>query len=184
MDVWFDSGTSWSMLKDLRHADSGKESGYLADVCIEGSDQHRGWFQSQLLTLVGSSSAETRSKVSPYGTLITHGMVLDEEGKKMSKSLGNIVSPLTVINGGKVRHFTSSSDSQRLLITTYRTRKRTLRTAQKCSDYGPPPEHTGTTPPSDRRPSHKRKRCIASCETLSALSLATSETSDLLLSNR
>jgi hypothetical protein len=67
-----------------------------ADLCLEGSDQHRGWFQSQLLTALGSASSN-EEKFSPYGSLITHGMVLDEHGRKMSKSLGNIVSPMTVI---------------------------------------------------------------------------------------
>ena len=103
MDVWFDSGTSWSMLDHLPTSETRK---HRADVCLEGSDQHRGWFQSQLLTAIGSTATPesgTKEKgVSPYGTLITHGMVLDQEGKKMSKSLGNIVSPMTVINGGKV----------------------------------------------------------------------------------
>ncbi|KAI6006964.1 tRNA synthetases class I-domain-containing protein [Pisolithus albus] len=96
MDVWFDSGTSWAMLP------FGEEYGraHRADVCLEGSDQHRGWFQSQLLTAVGVSNAGGKKAASPYGTLITHGMVLDESGRKMSKSLGNVVSPLTVINGG------------------------------------------------------------------------------------
>ncbi|KAG8216484.1 tRNA synthetases class I-domain-containing protein [Butyriboletus roseoflavus] len=93
MDVWFDSGTSWSMLATI----DGRK--HRADVCVEGSDQHRGWFQSQLLTALGTADDKT-VPVSPYGTLITHGMVLDEAGKKMSKSLGNVVSPLTVINGG------------------------------------------------------------------------------------
>jgi isoleucyl-tRNA synthetase len=96
MDVWFDSGTSWSMLSGLR---SGGE--VLADVCVEGSDQHRGWFQSQLLTFIGSLHADEQTK-APYKTLITHGMVLDESGKKMSKSLGNIIRPETIIRGGKV----------------------------------------------------------------------------------
>ncbi|KAF9787854.1 tRNA synthetases class I-domain-containing protein [Thelephora terrestris] len=95
MDVWFDSGTSWSMLGGLR---SGGEA--LADVCVEGSDQHRGWFQSQLLTFIGSLHADEQTK-APYRTLITHGMVLDESGKKMSKSLGNIIRPETIIRGGK-----------------------------------------------------------------------------------
>jgi isoleucyl-tRNA synthetase len=94
MDVWFDSGSSWSMLEPYAE---GRE--HLADVCLEGSDQHRGWFQSQLLTAVGA--AGQNEKRSPYGTLITHGMVLDQAGKKMSKSLGNIVSPMTIIEGGK-----------------------------------------------------------------------------------
>ncbi|KAF9068914.1 isoleucyl-tRNA synthetase [Rhodocollybia butyracea] len=95
MDVWFDSGTSWSMLDPPSSA-----GGKRADVCLEGSDQHRGWFQSQLLTAVASASVEDSKPESPYGTLITHGMVLDEKGKKMSKSLGNIVSPLTIVLGG------------------------------------------------------------------------------------
>lgn len=98
MDVWFDSGTSWSMLNPASSPDG---RAFRADVCLEGSDQHRGWFQSQILTAVGSASASDRHE-SPYGTLITHGMVLDEKGKKMSKSLGNIVSPLTIVFGGSV----------------------------------------------------------------------------------
>lgn len=108
MDVWFDSGSSWSMLEE-------REGGApRADVCLEGSDQHRGWFQSLLLTALGASdeagiatrkSSEDDAAVkvkAPYGTLITHGMVLDQKGKKMSKSLGNIISPMTIVHGGKV----------------------------------------------------------------------------------
>jgi isoleucyl-tRNA synthetase len=98
MDVWFDSGTSWSMFEDLERENHGE---FLADVCLEGSDQHRGWFQSQLLTKMGSHSDPSTTPSSPYRSLITHGMVLDEAGKKMSKSLGNIVSPMTIIRGGK-----------------------------------------------------------------------------------
>lgn len=96
MDVWFDSGTSWTMLPFGEE----HERTHRADVCLEGSDQHRGWFQSQLLTAVGISNASREKAASPYGTLITHGMVLDESGRKMSKSLGNVISPLIVINGG------------------------------------------------------------------------------------
>ncbi|KAG1872417.1 tRNA synthetases class I-domain-containing protein [Suillus subalutaceus] len=97
MDVWFDSGSNWSTLS----APTGGRK-HRADVCLEGTDQHRGWFQSQLLTSVGVSSGQRAARpVSPYGTLITHGMVLDEAGKKMSKSIGNIVSPMTIIHGGK-----------------------------------------------------------------------------------
>ncbi|PVG04524.1 isoleucyl-tRNA synthetase [Serendipita vermifera] len=88
MDVWFDSGTSWSMLD--------KE---VADVYLEGSDQHRGWFQSSLLTAIASSN-EQDYPIAPFRKLITHGFVLDEKGRKMSKSLGNVISPMTVINGG------------------------------------------------------------------------------------
>jgi isoleucyl-tRNA synthetase len=110
MDVWFDSGTSWSMLEGLAGQEaSQKVPGRYADVCVEGSDQHRGWFQSQLLTAV-ATAPETGTPSAPYGTLITHGMVLDEKGKKMSKSLGNIVSPMTIIHGGEVRTVHSSKD--------------------------------------------------------------------------
>ncbi|KAK7683470.1 hypothetical protein QCA50_013304 [Cerrena zonata] len=97
MDVWFDSGTSWSMLEGL-----GQEAGKpLANVCLEGSDQHRGWFQSQLLTAIGVKKETSEGVRAPYGTLITHGMVVDANGKKMSKSLGNIISPKEVIHGSK-----------------------------------------------------------------------------------
>ena len=102
MDVWFDSGTSWSMLSGLR---GGEE--VLADVCVEGSDQHRGWFQSQLLTFIGSLHHANEQPKAPYRTLVTHGMVLDESGKKMSKSLGNIIRPETIIRGGKVSSIAS-----------------------------------------------------------------------------
>jgi isoleucyl-tRNA synthetase len=103
MDVWFDSGTSWSMLSEMGVGnDRGKEDGigrqFDADLCIEGSDQHRGWFQSQLLTALGSAPAG-QGPLSPYAALITHGMVLNGKGKKMSKSLGNVVSPMTIVNG-------------------------------------------------------------------------------------
>lgn len=117
MDVWFDSGTSWSMLQNL---DGEKHREFLADVCLEGSDQHRGWFQSQLLTKVGSHSDTLTTPSSPYCDLITHGMVLDESGKKMSKSLGNIVSPMTIIHGGKdkKKHPAYGADVLRLWVAT------------------------------------------------------------------
>ncbi|EUC61073.1 isoleucine-tRNA ligase [Rhizoctonia solani AG-3 Rhs1AP] len=94
IDVWFDSGSSWSLIRDL-----GLRDGVYADVCLEGSDQHRGWFQSLLLTAV--SCTKNDKPRAPYGTLITHGFVLDAKGKKMSKSLGNVISPTTIIHGGK-----------------------------------------------------------------------------------
>lgn len=103
MDVWFDSGTSWSLLQRLGLSAEQAEHSLPAwsDVALEGSDQHRGWFQSLLLTSLGSSSPE--NIVKPYHNVITHGFVLDEDKKKMSKSLGNITSPMTVVHGGKVR---------------------------------------------------------------------------------
>ncbi|KAH7345675.1 isoleucyl-tRNA synthetase [Rhizoctonia solani] len=94
IDVWFDSGSSWSLIRDL-----GLRDGVYADVCLEGSDQHRGWFQSLLLTAVSCEAGDKPR--APYGALITHGFVLDAKGKKMSKSLGNVISPMTIIHGGK-----------------------------------------------------------------------------------
>lgn len=131
MDVWFDSGTSWSMLAGMGVGNQQKTGGrkFDADVCLEGSDQHRGWFQSQLLTAIGSASPGSEP-ASPYGTLITHGMVLDQDGKKMSKSLGNIVSPLTIVNGGKV--YDSQISLSSISLTVNRIRRKTLRMARTC----------------------------------------------------
>lgn len=89
MDVWFDSGTSWAGVI--------KQHGNLelpADIYLEGSDQHRGWFQSSLLTSVATENR------APYKKVLTHGFVLDEKGVKMSKSIGNVIDPLEIINGG------------------------------------------------------------------------------------
>eukprot|EP00531_Pseudo-nitzschia_arenysensis_P000513 CAMPEP_0116145042 /NCGR_PEP_ID=MMETSP0329-20121206/16358_1 /TAXON_ID=697910 /ORGANISM="Pseudo-nitzschia arenysensis, Strain B593" /LENGTH=1035 /DNA_ID=CAMNT_0003640573 /DNA_START=75 /DNA_END=3178 /DNA_ORIENTATION=- len=89
MDVWFDSGSSWAGVASER-----EELDYPADMYLEGSDQHRGWFQSSLLTSVAVNDQ------APYKTVLTHGFVLDEKGFKMSKSLGNVIDPLYVIEGG------------------------------------------------------------------------------------
>lgn len=86
MDVWFDSGSSWT------------EFGRPADVYLEGSDQHRGWFQSSLLTYVAAAQQPGQA-AAPFKTLITHGFALDAQGKKMSKSLGNTVAPEQVMGG-------------------------------------------------------------------------------------
>ncbi|MGL6138578.1 MAG: isoleucine--tRNA ligase, partial [Planktothrix sp.] len=90
MDVWFDSGSSWAAVVNQR-----PELRYPADMYLEGSDQHRGWFQSSLLTSVANYGH------APYKTVLTHGFVLDEKGMKMSKSIGNVVDPAIVIEGGK-----------------------------------------------------------------------------------
>ncbi len=90
MDVWFDSGSSWASV-----ANQPDELKYPVDMYLEGSDQHRGWFQSSLLTSVATNG------IAPYKTVLTHGFVLDEKGKKMSKSLGNVVDPAVIIQGGK-----------------------------------------------------------------------------------
>ncbi|PYI05636.1 isoleucyl-tRNA synthetase [Aspergillus sclerotiicarbonarius CBS 121057] len=96
MDVWFDSGTSWTEI-DIPYRDGG----YPADVYLEGTDQHRGWFQSGLLTFVSHqlASGQTTSPCAPFKNLITHGFTLDEEGRKMSKSIGNVMSPQSIMDG-------------------------------------------------------------------------------------
>jgi isoleucyl-tRNA synthetase len=90
MDVWFDSGSSWAAVAKQR-----PELCYPVDMYLEGSDQHRGWFQSSLLTSVAVNG------IAPYKTVLTHGFVLDEHGRKMSKSVGNVVDPQLMILGGK-----------------------------------------------------------------------------------
>ncbi|MBH8574261.1 isoleucine--tRNA ligase [Nostocaceae cyanobacterium CENA369] len=90
MDVWFDSGSSWAAVLKQR-----PELRYPADMYLEGSDQHRGWFQSSLLTSVAVND------IAPYKTVLTHGFALDEQGRKMSKSEGNVVDPNAIIEGGK-----------------------------------------------------------------------------------
>ncbi len=87
LDVWFDSGVSHAAVLERDERLSWPASMYL-----EGSDQHRGWFQSSLLTSVGTREA------LPYGSVVTHGFAVDGRGKKMSKSLGNVISPQKIIN--------------------------------------------------------------------------------------
>lgn len=103
MDVWFDSGSSWKTIESYLHQenllDQAIERGYLSDVYLEGSDQHRGWFQSSVLTKVGTSDNEVITM--PYKTIVTHGFTLDERGEKMSKSIGNTISPVDILNGNK-----------------------------------------------------------------------------------
>ncbi|RMD83227.1 MAG: isoleucine--tRNA ligase [Candidatus Dadabacteria bacterium] len=86
LDVWFDSGVSFACVIERDH---GQDA--VADLYLEGSDQHRGWFHSALLT-----ATATRQR-APYRAVLTHGFVLDGEGRKMSKSLGNVVAPQEVI---------------------------------------------------------------------------------------
>jgi len=96
MDVWFDSGTSWTQLDT-----TGREDSHPADVYLEGSDQHRGWFQSGLLTFVAHqlASGNTATPKAPFKYLITHGFTLDQDGRKMSKSIGNVVHPNSIMDG-------------------------------------------------------------------------------------
>ncbi len=86
VDVWFDSGVSFATVVEAEHG-----SDTIADLYLEGSDQHRGWFHSALLT-----SVITRDR-APYKAVLTHGFVLDGDGRKMSKSLGNTIVPQKII---------------------------------------------------------------------------------------
>ncbi|MBC7319716.1 isoleucine--tRNA ligase [bacterium] len=102
MDVWFDSGSSFAGVlkthKDLK---------FPSDMYLEGSDQHRGWFQTSLLLSIATEG------VPPYKKVLTHGFVVDEAGKKMSKSLGNVIDPQDIVNslGADVlRLWVASSD--------------------------------------------------------------------------
>jgi isoleucyl-tRNA synthetase len=87
LDVWFDSGVSHAAVLKNR-----KDLSWPADMYLEGSDQHRGWFQSSLLASVGTTGK------APYRTVLTHGFTVDGSGKKMSKSSGNVVAPQEVID--------------------------------------------------------------------------------------
>lgn len=87
LDVWFDSGTTHASVLE-RHP----ELQFPADMYLEGSDQHRGWFQSSLLSSVAMK------EVAPYKAVLTHGFTVDAKGEKMSKSLGNIVEPQAICN--------------------------------------------------------------------------------------
>lgn len=102
MDVWFDSGTSWSVIKNFYQETLKLDMlpQPLADVYLEGSDQHRGWFQSSLLTHVAATPNKVNS-VAPFKTVITHGFILDSKGIKMSKSIGNVISPKDIIQGNQ-----------------------------------------------------------------------------------
>ena len=102
LDVWFDSGVSHAAVLELR-----PNLSWPADLYLEGSDQHRGWFHSSLLTAVGTR------QTAPYKAVLTHGFVVDAEGKKMSKSLGNVIAPEKVIKqyGAEIlRLWVSASD--------------------------------------------------------------------------
>ncbi len=87
LDVWFDSGTTHHTVMRGSHA---AQLGFPADLYLEGSDQHRGWFHSSLLT------SSMMNGVPPYKALLTHGFVTDGQGRKMSKSMGNVIAPQKV----------------------------------------------------------------------------------------
>ncbi|MFZ4833557.1 isoleucine--tRNA ligase [Rouxiella sp. Mn2063] len=103
LDVWFDSGSTHSSVVDVRP----EFGGHSADMYLEGSDQHRGWFMSSLMI-----STAMKGK-APYKQVLTHGFTVDGQGRKMSKSIGNTVSPQTVMNtlGGDIlRLWVASTD--------------------------------------------------------------------------
>ncbi len=104
LDVWFDSGSSHAAVVEAR-----PELRFPADLYLEGSDQHRGWFQSSLLTSVGTRGC------APFKGVLTHGYVVDGKGKKMSKSVGNVVAPEEVIKtfGAEILRLWVSSEDYR-----------------------------------------------------------------------
>ncbi len=129
LDVWFDSGVSWAAVCKKR-----PELKYPADLYLEGSDQHRGWFHSSLLTSVGNEGH------APYKAVLTHGFVVDGSGRKMSKSLGNVIVPGEIIEkfGAEILRLwvtyedyrddiKISKDIINRLVETYRRIRNTLR---------------------------------------------------------
>ena len=152
MDVWFDSGTSWlPALNQLASTQSATAShsttGVSApasvdgvstqqfDVYLEGSDQHRGWFQSSLLTSVAMRG------VAPYKRIVTHGFVLDEEGRKMSKSIGNVIDPNTIINGQPL-----PSTSPTTATTTTQPAQSKTKQKKQAQTNSKSKQYTSTTP--------------------------------------
>ena len=106
VDVWFESGSTHSFVVDARE-DLGNGKDEQVDLYLEGSDQHRGWFHSSLLESCGTKGR------APYKAVLTHGFVLDEKGYKMSKSLGNVVDPLQLMEqygADIIRLWTMTSD--------------------------------------------------------------------------
>ena len=117
LDVWFDSGVT-------HYAVSAKRFGtnIVADLYLEGSDQHRGWFQSSLLTGIAMNNC------APYKTVLTHGFVVDEEGRKQSKSLGNVVSPQKVwdnLGADILRLWVASTDFRSEMVASDEILKQT-----------------------------------------------------------
>ncbi|MEZ5649659.1 MAG: isoleucine--tRNA ligase [Burkholderiaceae bacterium] len=142
LDVWFDSGTTHQTVLRGSHAD---QSTFPADMYLEGSDQHRGWFHSSLLT------SSMLNGVPPYRSLLTHGFVVDGQGRKMSKSLGNGIDPQDVyakLGAEILRLWVASSDysgeislSDEILkrvVEAYRRIRNTLRfLLANVSDFDP-----------------------------------------------
>ena len=116
LDVWFDSGVTHSTVSEKRFS-----KGVVADLYLEGSDQHRGWFQSSLLTSIAMNGR------APYKAVLTHGFVVDENGRKQSKSLGNVVSPQKVwdsLGADILRLWVASTDFRSEMVASDEILKR------------------------------------------------------------
>ncbi|AJI47420.1 isoleucine--tRNA ligase [Francisella philomiragia] len=123
LDVWFDSGSSSMCILDID-----KSLSYPADLYLEGSDQHRGWFQTSLLVAMSAKGNQ------PYKEVFTHGFVVDEHGRKMSKSLGNVTSPQDIYNtlGADIlRLWTASTDYKSEMAVSDQILKRTADTYRR-----------------------------------------------------
>ena len=117
LDVWFDSGVTHASVLERR-----ADLQFPADVYLEGSDQHRGWFQSSLLTAIGTRGA------APFRTVLTHGFVVDGKGEKMSKSKGNVVVPQKVtdsLGADILRLWVAATDYSREMSVSDEILKRT-----------------------------------------------------------
>tara|TARA_B100000575_G_scaffold294309_1_gene309407 strand:+ start:524 stop:3295 length:2772 start_codon:yes stop_codon:yes gene_type:complete len=117
LDVWFDSGITHYAVSSKRF-----NKNIVADLYLEGSDQHRGWFQSSLLTSIAMNGE------APYKSVLTHGFVVDENGRKQSKSLGNVVSPQKVwdsLGADILRLWVASTDFRSEMVASDEILKRT-----------------------------------------------------------
>ncbi|MCF6775128.1 isoleucine--tRNA ligase [Thiotrichales bacterium 19X7-9] len=123
LDVWFDSGSSNYCVVEKR-----PELSFPADLYLEGSDQHRGWFQTSMLTSMA------REGIAPYREVITHGFTVDKDGRKMSKSLGNVIAPQEIVQelGADIlRLWTASVDYQTEMTISKEILKRTSDTYRR-----------------------------------------------------
>ena len=148
LDVWFDSGTSFAAVVEGR-----PECSFPADLYLEGTDQHRGWFHSSLLASIGTRG------VPPYRTVLTHGFVLDGQGRKMSKSIGNVVAPQEIIekHGAEVLRLWVASENYQedlrisdeilgRLVDAYRKIRNTCRfIIGNLSDFNPATDMVATS---------------------------------------
>jgi isoleucyl-tRNA synthetase len=145
LDVWFDSGTTHTHVLKGSHAGNGHQAGPEADLYLEGHDQHRGWFHSSLLTACAMNDR------APYRGLLTHGFTVDGQGRKMSKSMGNVVAPQQVsdkMGAEIIRLWAASTDysgdlgiDDKILarvVDAYRRIRNTLRfLLANVSDFNP-----------------------------------------------